>query len=142
MTQLDALLEKKRITKVLHKKQVRAARAAFTAATTRKSNSTALSLVCDTTDVAEYEPDAIVKVPWPCSDLAQCIQVETYSTFWQGIASVRKAFVEKTLFSDGFMDPDERTRGQPGGAGQSTRGYVDWAFTDMRGLRCVTFAFA
>jgi hypothetical protein len=76
-----------------------------------------------------------LKTPWPCADVKECKMVCTFELFKMGVASMKAAVMTKTLFVEGWVELDDRTRGHPGGAGQAKRGYVDWAFVDGTGLR-------
>ena len=132
LTQLKFLVDNKMLTKLNYKISVKAAKAAYISAT----RGTPLNAIVDTTVQADRTDDVPLKIPWPCSDMTKCIEVQQYENWWQGVDAVKEAYTKKTLFVGGWVVPDERTKGQPGGAGQSSRGYLDWCFADGRGLRC------
>ena len=78
---------------------------------------------------------------WPCSKMDDCVTVQEYDSYEDGIAAVKAAFQANSLFSEVTnCKEDATTRAKkPGGSGSGKRGYLDWEFAiDNKtfGCRC------
>ena len=84
----------------------------------------------------DEEDASSTKKALPCSDANACVVAQTYTSFEEGKASIRKAFDEDTLFPTLGKSKDIMThRSKPSGYGSGGRGYLDWECKDGNGCR-------
>ena len=87
------------------------------------------------------QPSKQHKIPWPCTDMALCDEAEHYSSYAAGFIAVAKAWGEDTLLPGLGNTKAQVAPGRkhgPAGAGDRSRGYVDYEFLDGNGLGTFT----